>query len=270
MSLQLRNNVQVVGDGPTTLILSHGFGCDQSMWKFLLPHFITRFRVITYDLTGAGQSDLRAYDQKKYASLWGYAADLVEIIQEYGGGPVIVVGHSVSAMIGVLAHSLCPGQIAGLVMIGGSPCYIDTDAYTGGFTLDEVHSLLDTIDDNYLLWSSTMAPVLMGEPRQAALTEELVGSFCRTDARIARHFARVIFLSDHRQQVSGLPIPTLILQSSDDPVVPVAVGEYLHEVLPDSRLTIIDNMGHYPQLSAPSACSAAMDEFFQTQGLANG
>lgn len=126
MTLQKRNNVHIAGRGVTTLILSHGFGCDQSMWKFLLPHLVTRFRVVTYDLVGAGQSDLSAYDPEKYASLWGYAADLVEIIQEYATGPVIVVGHSVSAMIGVLAQALCPAPIAGLVMIGGSPCYINS------------------------------------------------------------------------------------------------------------------------------------------------
>lgn len=262
MTLQKRNNIQIAGRGATTLILSHGFGCDQSMWKLLLPHLVTRFRVITYDLVGAGQSDLSAYDPEKYASLWGYAADLVEIIQAYATGPVIVVGHSVSAMISVLAQVQAPGNIAGLIMIGGSPCYINADAYTGGFSRDEVHSLLDTIDDNYLLWSSTMAPMLMGEAHQPALTQELVGSLSRTNAQTARQFARVIFLSDHREQVIGLPIPTLILQCTEDPVVPVAVGEYLHRVLPQSRLTLIDNMGHYPQLSAPSECSAAMDVFF--------
>jgi sigma-B regulation protein RsbQ len=232
------------------------------MWKFLLPHFVTRMRVITYDLIGAGQSDLGSYDREKYASLWGYAADLNQIIDAYGQGAVIVAGHSVSAMIGVLAERQRPGRIAGLVMIGGSPCYVDSGTYTGGFSRDEVHTLLSVIDENYLGWSSSMAPVLMGASGQPALEQELLSSFCRTDAQIARHFARVIFLSDHRQEVDGLHLPTLILQSTDDPVVPVAVGEYLHRVLPASQLILVDNMGHYPQLSAPSACSAAMDGFF--------
>ncbi|MCU7247179.1 alpha/beta fold hydrolase [Pseudomonas koreensis] len=270
MNLQKRNNVQIAGDGSATLILSHGFGCDQSMWKLLLPHFIKRFRVITYDLVGAGQSDLSAYDREKYASLWGYASDLNEIIDEYATGPVVVVAHSVSAMIAALAQVQRPGRIAGLAMIGGSPCYIDSGTYTGGFSLDEVHELLATIDENYLGWSSTMAPVLMGAPEQPALAEELHGSFCRTDAQIARHFARVIYLSDHRQDLAGLPIPTLILQCTGDPVVPVAVGEYLHSILPDSQLTLIDNMGHFPQLSAPSACSAAIDAFLTQYGLVHG
>ncbi|QHG68327.1 alpha/beta fold hydrolase [Pseudomonas putida] len=267
MTLHQRNNVSIAGKGRATLILSHGFGCDQSMWKFLLPHLVERMRVITYDLVGAGQSDLAAYDREKYASLWGYAEDLNEIIDAYGQGPVIVAGHSVSAMIGVLAERQRPGRIAGLVMIGGSPCYIDSGTYSGGFSRDEVQTLLSVIDENYLGWSSTMAPVLMGASGEPALQEQLLSSFCRTDGQIARHFARVIFLSDHRQEVDGLRLPSLILQSSDDPVVPMAVGEYLHRVLPDSQLVVVDNMGHYPQLSAPSACSAAMDGFFTRLGL---
>ena len=270
MNLQKRNNVHIAGDGIATLILSHGFGCDQSMWKLLLPHFIKRFRVITYDLVGAGHSDLSAYDREKYSSLWGYASDLNEIIHEYAIGPVVVVGHSVSAMVGAIGQVQQPGRIAGLVMIGGSPCYVDSDTYTGGFSLDEVHELLTMIDENYLGWSSTMAPLLMGTPEQPALAQELHGSLCRTDAQIARHFARVIFLSDHRQDLVGLQTPTLILQCTGDPVVPVAVGKYLHGVLPNSQLTLIDNMGHYPQLSAPSACSAAIDAFLTDCGLVNG
>ncbi|WP_442514366.1 alpha/beta fold hydrolase [Pseudomonas promysalinigenes] len=267
MSLQKRNNVHITGDGSVTLILAHGFGCDQSMWKFLLPHFSARMRVITFDLTGAGESDLQAYDRQTYGSLWAHASDLNAIIDEYGEGSVIVVGHSVSAMVALLAERLQPGRLAGLVMIGGSPCYVDSDDYVGGFSLEEVRGLLCAIDENYLGWSSTMAPVLMGASGEPSLQEELLSSFCRTDGQIARHFARVIFLSDHRQDVVGLQLPTLILQSREDPVVPIAVGQYLNGILPNSQLVLIDNLGHYPQLSAPSACTAAMEDYFAKLGF---
>lgn len=267
MSLQKRNNVHIEGEGNVTLLLAHGFGCDQSMWRLLLPHFSARMRVITFDLTGAGQSDLHAYDRQKYGSLWAHAIDLNAIIDEYGQGPVIVVGHSVSAMIALLAERLLPGRLAGLVMIGGSPCYVNTDDYVGGFSLDEVQGLLSAIDENYLGWSSTMAPVLMGTSGEPALQDELLSSFGRTDAQIARHFARVIFMSDHRQDAIGLHLPTLILQSREDLVVPVAVGHYLQRSLPNSQLVLIENLGHYPQLSAPSACTAAMEDFFAKLGF---
>lgn len=270
MTLQSRNNVHITGDGASTLIMAHGFGCDQTMWKRLLPHFARSFRVITYDLTGAGQSDLSAYDHGRHASLWGHASDLNEIIDEYASGPVILVGHSVSSMICALANVQAPGRVAALVMIGGSPCYLNSGNYNGGFSLSDVQAMLATIDDNYLGWAGTMAPVLMGSPGRPGLQEELLENFSRTNARIARHFARVIFLSDHRQDIAGLAVPTLILQCPGDVVVPMAVGEYLSNVLPDSQLSIIDNIGHYPQLSAPDACTGAMDAFFMQRGFGDG
>lgn len=263
MDLQHRNNVTVLGDGPSTLILSHGFGCDQSMWNYLYPHFTARFRVVMLDLVGAGRSDLSAYDPQKYSSLAGYAHDLNEIIDEYAQGPVILVGHSVSAMIGVIADRQLPDRIAAHVMIGPSPCYIDSDDYVGGFKLEDIHSLLDTLDSNYLGWSSTMAPVIMGAPGQPDLSEELTNSFCRTEPEIAKQFARTTFMSDNRKDVAGLTTPTLILQSTDDLIAPVAVGEYLRAVIPNSRYCLVDNVGHCPHMSAPGACSIAMDDFLQ-------
>jgi len=261
MNLQHRNNINVMGEGPATLVFSHGFGCDQTMWGYLLPHFSSRFKVVLYDLVGAGQSDLSAYDRIKYDSLAGYAADLKEIIDQYASGPVVLVGHSVSAMIGVLADRLDPGRIAAHIMIGPSPCYIDSHDYVGGFTLEDIHSLLDTLDSNYLGWSSSMAPVIMGAPGQPALGEALTNSFCSTEPEIAKQFARVTFMSDNRRDVAGLTTPTLILQSSDDLIAPVAVGQYLHEQMPNSALSLVANVGHCPHMSAPSACSEAMNTF---------
>ena len=261
MSVQHRNNVNVLGDGSATLVFSHGFGCDQTMWGYLVDHFTNRFRVVLYDLVGAGQSDLTAYDSEKYGSLDGYAQDLAEVINEFASGPAIVVGHSVSAMIGVLADRAHSDRIAAHVMIGPSPCYVDSGDYVGGFKLEDIHSLLDTLDSNYLGWSSTMAPVIMGAPGQPALGEKLTNSFCRTDPEIAKQFARVTFMSDNRDDVVGLETPTLILQSTDDIIAPVAVGEYLHQILPNSTLCLVSNVGHCPHMSVPSACSEAMDSF---------
>ncbi|MDI1330174.1 alpha/beta hydrolase [Pseudomonas sp.] len=264
MDLQLRNNLKVIGEGPATIIFSHGFGCDQTMWRYLIDHFTGRFKVVLYDLVGAGQSDLTAYDKEKYSSLNGYAQDLSEIIDRFSSGPVVVVGHSVSAMIAALADLQSPGRIAAHVMIGPSPCYIDSDDYVGGFKLEDIHSLLDTLDSNYLGWSSTMAPVIMGAPGQPALGEELTNSFCRTEPEIAKQFARVTFMSDNRKDVAGLTTPTLILQSTDDLIAPIAVGEYLHTVLPNSSLCLVSNVGHCPHMSVPCACSAAMDSFLSS------
>lgn len=268
MEIQQRNNVQVSGDGPLTLIFSHGFGCDQTMWRFLEPAFSDRFRTVLYDLVGSGRSDLEAYDKRKYESLRGYAEDLDEIIEQYAVGPVILVSHSVSAMVGVLADRKAPGRIAGHVMIGPSPCYINSDDYIGGFSLADIQSLLDTLDGNYLGWSSTMAPAIMGAVEQPALGEELTNSFCRTEPDIAKQFARVTFMSDNRADVNGLPTPTLILQCTDDLIAPVCVGEYLQDVLADSTLVMVNNIGHCPHMSAPQSCIDAIEPFLRKWTMA--
>ena len=261
MSIAQRNNVQVHGHGPATIVFAHGFGCDQNMWRLLAPQYAERFRVVTFDHVGSGSSDLSAYDRAKYDSLGGYAQDLVEIAREYGSGPVIVVGHSVSAMIGLLASVGSPGVIAAHIMIGPSPCYINDGDYVGGFSRADIDSLLDTLDSNYLGWASAMAPAIMGAPDRPALGQELTNSFCATDPEIAKHFARVTFLSDNRADVPKLATRALVIQCSDDIIAPLSVGEYLHATLPDSELRIVDNIGHCPHLSAPIPIRDAMNAF---------
>ena len=260
MSVLLRNNVHVQGDGPP-MVFVHGFGCDQSMWRLLAPYFAERHKVILLDLVGSGHSDLSAYDSKKYSTLQGYADDVCEVLAEITSAPVIFVGHSVSAMIGMLANLKCPDQFMAQVMVGPSPCYINDGDYVGGFERADIESLLETLESNYLGWSSTMAPAIMGAPEKPELGVELTNSFCRTDPEIAKQFARVTFLSDHRADLPRLRAPTLVLQCSEDIIAPMAVGEYMKRTLPNCTLRVIENVGHCPHLSAPSASAAAMEQF---------
>jgi sigma-B regulation protein RsbQ len=266
MKVQQRNNVDIAGDGPATLVFAHGFGCDKNMWRLLAPRYASRFRTVLFDHVGSGLSDLKAYDRQKYDSLHGYAHDMLEIVDEFGRGPVILVGHSVSAMIGMLAGIEAPERIAAHVMVGPSPCYINDGDYVGGFTRKDIDGLLDTLESNYLGWSSTMAPVIMGAPDRPELGIELTNSFCRTDPEIAKHFARVTFLSDHRAAVAKLTAPTLVLQCSDDLIAPRAVGEFMARNLPHPTLKIIENVGHCPHLSAPGQSADAIDEFLASLG----
>lgn len=261
MSVQSRNNVQCYGSGPVSMLFAHGFGCDQSMWRLVAPAFAERFQVITFDLVGSGGSDRSAYDREKYSSLQGYADDILEIVDEFATGPVIFVGHSVSAMVGVLATAAAPERFAAQIMVGPSPCYINDGDYLGGFSREDIDELLETMDANYLGWSSNIAPAIMGVPDRPELGVELTTSFCRNDPEIAKHFARVTFLSDHRRDLARTRTPALILQCSDDMIAPRAVGDYLHRQLPGSKLEVIDNVGHCPHLSAPVASSDAINSF---------
>lgn len=267
VNLQQRNNVHVSGSGPATMVFSHGFGCDQNVWRFMAPGYAARFRTVLFDLTGSGSSDLSAYDREKYDSLHGYADDVLEIIDAFAQGPVVFVGHSVSAMIGLLAGIKSPGRIAAHVMIGPSPCYINDGGYVGGFSRGDIDSLLEILEDNYLGWSSAMAPRIMGAPAQPELAAELTNSFCRTDPEIAAHFARVTFLSDNRADVPRLAAPSLILQCSDDIIAPRSVGEFLQGGLPRGTLRVVENVGHCPHMSAPLQCTKHMDGFLASLDL---
>jgi sigma-B regulation protein RsbQ len=243
------------------MVFAHGFGCDQTMWRFLAPAFSERFRTISFDLVGSGRSDLSAYDRDKYGTLHGYADDLLEILDEFATGPVVFVGHSVSTMIGLLATIKAPGRFAAQVMVGPSPSYINDGDYVGGFSREDIDELHDTIDATYLGWSSSLAPAIMGAPWQPQLRDELTDSFCRNDPEIARHFARVTFLSDHRADLPLSTVPALILQCSDDLVAPLVVGRYLQRHLPNSTLHVIDNVGHCPHMSAPAESSRVIETY---------
>lgn len=261
VDIQQRNNVHIIGQGPVTMVLAHGFGCDQSMWRYFVPAFRDRYRLVLFDLVGSGNSDLSAYVPEKYDTLQGHARDLIEVIDHCGGGPVVYVGHSVSAMIGMLASIIEPGKFTANVMVSPSACHIDSDGYRGGFSNADIHELLETMDSNYLGWSSNMAPAIMGAPRQPELGEELTNSFCRTDPTIAKHFARVTFLSDHRAELAKSTVPTLILQCNDDLIAPVEVGAYIHQNVRRSALVMIENTGHCPHLSAPAPSVEAIRTF---------
>ncbi|KAA9327645.1 alpha/beta hydrolase [Hymenobacter busanensis] len=264
MDVLKRNNVSVSGTGSQALVFVHGFGCDQRMWRLVAPAFEDRYRVVLLDLVGAGQSDLTAYDPARYSTLDGHADDVLAVLAALDLHHVAVVGHSVSAMIAVLAALREPTRIDRLVLVGPSPRYINDAGYTGGFEQADIEELLEAMDQNYLGWSGAITPVIMGHPERPELAAELNASFCRTDPAIARHFARVTFLSDNRADVAALAkrrLPVLIVQCAHDAIAPVAVGEYLHRQLPASELVVLDTTGHCPHLSVPQATIDAIDQF---------
>ncbi|OXY95072.1 MULTISPECIES: alpha/beta fold hydrolase [Streptomyces] len=262
MDVRRRNNVAVTGcaDGPV-LLLAHGFGCDQNMWRLLTPTLAKSYRMVLFDYVGSGRADPSAWDERRYSSLEGYAQDVLEVAEELDLREVTFVGHSVSAMVGVLAAAKAPERISRLVMVAPSPCYIDDAGYRGGFSSEDIDELLESLESNYLGWSAAMAPVIMGNEDRPELGQELAASFCATDPDMARVFARTTFLSDSRRDLKTVTVPTLILECRQDVIAPREVGAYVLDAIPTSRLVTLEATGHCPQLSAPQATAAAIVDF---------
>jgi sigma-B regulation protein RsbQ len=257
-----RNNVVLAGNPlGRPLVLAHGFGCDQGMWRLLVPFFADDHRIVLLDHVGAGGSDASAYDRARYDSLDGYAADVAEVLEALDLHDVVLVGHSVSAMISVIVASEAPDRVSALALIGPSPRYVDDVDYTGGFSRADIEGMLLTVSGNFTGWAQAMAPVIMGNVERPELGEELTATFCRADPRIAGHFAEVTFLSDNRRDLASVSVPTLVVQCSDDPIAPAAVGDYVHRSIPGSRLAVLDVNGHCPHLSHPQETAAVLAQF---------
>lgn len=261
MSIAERHAITIRGQGEIPMIFLHGYGCDQNMWRLMTPYFEQTYKVVLYDQTGAGKSDLTAYDTAKYASLEGYADDLIAICETLKLGPMVVVAHSVSGTIALLAAKKRPELFDRLIMVGPSPCYINDGDYVGGFDRAGIQEMLEFLQLNHAGWSAHMAPVIMGNPERPELAAELEASFCQTDPTIAHEFAKATFLSDHRGDLAAVATPTLILQCDDDVIAPLTVGAHMHAVMPNAELVVLRSAGHCPHISAPLMVSEAIIDY---------
>ncbi|WP_422746606.1 alpha/beta fold hydrolase [Mycobacterium sp. WMMD1722] len=262
MDVQTRNNVRILdaGDGPT-IVLAHGFGCDQNLWRLVAPLLAEEFRIVLFDHVGSGASDSSAWDAGRYSTLRGYADDILRLVRELDLDDVVFVGHSVAAMMGVLAVTEDPSRFAKLVLLTPSPRYVDDAGYRGGFTRADIDDLLDSLESNYLGWSRAMAPTVMDHPDRPELSDELADSFCRTDPARALVFARATFLSDNRADLRKVDVPTLIIECAHDALAPREVGAYVHDQIAGSTLVTLDTTGHCPHLSAPRETADAIAAF---------
>ncbi|MER0449662.1 alpha/beta hydrolase [Streptomyces sp. Edi4] len=262
MDIARRNNVTVTGNPQgRTVVLAHGFGCDQNMWRLTVPALAEEYRVVLFDYVGSGAADPSAFSEDRYGSLAGYAQDVVEVCEALDVRDAVFVGHSVSAMVGVLAAGMAPERVGALVMVAPSPRYVDDEGYRGGFSAEDIDELLESLEANYLGWSAAMAPLIMGNAERPELGQELTNSFCATDPDMARVFARTTFLSDSRDDLKGVRVPTLVLECTQDVIAPREVGAFVHETITGSKLVTLDATGHCPHLSAPEATNQAILSF---------
>jgi len=256
-----KNNVKISGNGVQPIVFGHGYGCDQKMWRFITPAFEKDYQVILFDLVGSGESDQSAYDFEKYSSHQGYAEDLIEIIVEFDLPGVIFIGHSVSSIIGVLAAAERPDLFDKLVLVEPSPCYINDNEYFGGFTKKDIDELIETLESNYLGWSSFITPIIIGNSEMPEYSEELRNSFCAMNPEIAKHFAKATFLGDNREDLANVSTPALIIQSHPDVIALVQVGEFVHEKIKENKYVLLNTSGHCPHLTAPDQVISSIQTY---------
>ncbi len=257
-----RNNVQMIGEGERVVMLAHGFGCDQNVWRFMTPALTPSFRVLLFDYVGCGHSRLDAFSVDRYSRLEGYAQDVLDICEAFELRDVTFVGHSVSGVVGLLAALEQPDRFRDLVMVAPSPCYLNVPPdYKGGFSQYDLTEPLDLMDKNYIGWADYLAPMAMGAEASDELTGELSGSFCSTDPLVARTFAKATFFSDYRHLLSRTRHPSLLLQSQSDRLANPSVGEYMHQHMPGSQLVVLDTEGHCIHMSDPEKVSAEVLAF---------
>lgn len=268
--LQQRHNLQITGEGEDTLLFVHGLGCDQAMWRFVAPHFEGRARVIRMDLMGFGASQQSEWTEARYADLDGHARDVAAVAEAFGNGRCIVVGHSVSTMIGLLADAHAPGAFTAHAMVAPSPCYLNEGAYRGGFDRAVLDQTLALIEADAQAWTQAMMPLLLAPDANDPLSKELTNAFCRARPEALARLARATFLGDLRDRLAALAKPVLVLQCDKDMVAPAAVGEFMAGALPDCTLKVIANPGHCPHLTNPQACIEALEGFLDAIGQPGG
>jgi sigma-B regulation protein RsbQ len=251
MDILKRNNVNVLGSGDKIIVFAHGFGCSQQAWRLITSAFVDEYKLILFDYVGAGKSDISAYDKVKYNNLEGYAEDIIEICNELKVKDAVFVGHSVSAMIGALASIKEPTIFKKLIFIAPSPSYLNEPGYVGGFEKEDIDSLFEIMDDDYVKWAKLISPQIMGTPEKPELADEMAENFCTTDHEIVKQFAKVTFLSDNRKDLPNIPVESVTLQCSDDIIAPLEVGQYIHANAPNNIMVILNATGHCPHTSAP-------------------
>lgn len=267
-NILFRNNVKVMGKGTKAMIFAPGFGCDQNMWRFVAPFFEEHYRVVLFDYVGSGKSDYNAYNSYKYSDLNGYAQDVLEICAALELDETIFVGHSVGGIIGMLASIQEPNQFEQLIMVGPSACYLnDPPEYIGGFEREDLDGLIDMMEMNFIGWANYLSKIIMKNPDQPELSQELEDSFCSTDPTVAREFAIATFFSDNRGDLHKVKVPSLILQCSDDAIAPLEVGKHIHQELAKSTLYLMDATGHCPHMSHPEETIYVINDYLTKRYL---
>ncbi len=259
----IRNHVTVCGnpDAPRTIVFSHGFGTDQTAWSALVEALGGRYRIALFDHVGQGQSAPGAFEQHCYLNLDRYATDLVEVCASLKLTEAIAVGHSMGAMICLLASLQKPGLFSRLVLLCASPRYRNDEGYYGGMSDEEFGRTYRAIYENYPEWAGAYAPQAISEEHPAHFTKAFAAGLAAIPPQNVLTIACSVLQSDYRSVLPKVQVPTLIIQASADVAVPRDVAEYLHTHIRGSQLRVIEARGHLPHITTPDEVLRPLEEF---------
>jgi sigma-B regulation protein RsbQ len=262
-----RNKVRIAGNpqAARTLVFTHGFGTDQHAWDAIVPAFERDFRIVLYDVMGMGGSDADDFvrRQHEYLNLQSYARDLLDICRALDVKDAVGIGHSVGAMITLLASIRGPAHFSRLALLCASPRYLDEEGYRGGFSKHDIAEMYRAIALDYPAWASLFAPHAMGTPQSPQFGDAFARSLQAMPKSHALTLACAIFQSDHRHELERVDKPTLLVQARADAAVPEDVARYLHAQIRGSELRMIEATGHLPHISAPQAVIEALRGFLR-------
>lgn len=257
------HRVRIVGEAGPTVLLAHGLGGNQRHWDPLVAALSPHARCITFAIAGSPDADPALFSPLRHQSITGFSDDIALLCGVLGVRDIVYVGHSVSAMAGAVAAAADPGLFSRMVLLNGSPCYIDAPetGYIGGFTRAQIDDAFAAIDADFALWAGGFGRLVMGNESTPQFADDFITSLRRYSPEVASMVFRAAFNTDLRPMLPRVSPPVRVLQSRDDPAVPMATARWFAQALPDAHLVPLQACGHFPHIVDPPEVIAAMAPF---------
>lgn len=257
------HRVRIVGDAGPTVLFAHGLGGHPGHWDPIVAALAPRARCITFTIAGSPGADPSLFSPHRHQSLMGFADDLALLCAALGVRDAVYVGHSVSAMAGLLAAAADPGLFSRMVLLNANPCYVDApeSGYVGGFTRARADDALAAIASDFMLWAGGFGRLMMGHAQTPRFADGFIATLREYAPEVASIVFRATFNSDLRRFVSRARLPVRVLQGRDDPAVPMATAQWLADALPAARLQLLRARGHFPHVVAPGEVIDAISAF---------
>jgi len=245
------------GQGQAVLFI-HGWSFDESVWFKQIDSFISRYRVITLDLPGHGQTNYKS------------SIDIIEevkfIVEELGLKNINLVGHSLGGFLSLQLVSKYPELIKKLVLIGAPAKFVESKEYSFGLRESDINKLKNFLSKDYpnillvfMRWLFTKDE--RGQKDFRSIWEKLSTKRAWPQKEAMADFLFIIEKEDIREQLSSLNIPTLIICGTGDPICPVESMGYLNKQIKDSKVKLFPGCGHLPFLTQAKRFNKVVKEF---------